>query len=323
MPNQVNTVGATSGNNIQLANVVMDVYSKEVLLAAQPILRFESVAVVQRELMVTPGKTIQFLRYAPLTGKSDIAETATVEAQALSTSTVSVTVSEHVKAVSFTEFLVQSSADDILSQAAIMLGQHYAKDRDRLCRDTLLGASNTIWAKARANRAALTATDYFDVDLVRDACELLATNKAPKINGDAYVCFIHPHQARRLRADSAWINASNYGAPEQIFSGEIGRIEDVRFIQTTHVTYIKKTTQDIWADSADTGDNTAIAIHATVDVYQSIIVGDYALALAEALPVEMRDDGVTDLGRNHKFGYYGIWGTGLIEGGHVAVLETA
>ena len=36
------------------------------------------------------------------------------------------------------------------------------------------------------------------------------------------------HQSRTLRDDPAWINASTYGAPEQLFSGEIGRIDDVR-----------------------------------------------------------------------------------------------
>ena len=36
------------------------------------------------------------------------------------------------------------------------------------------------------------------------------------------------HQSRSLRDDPAWINSSDYGAPEQFFTGEIGRIDDVR-----------------------------------------------------------------------------------------------
>lgn len=318
-----NIAGTTSGSDIKLDNVQLDVYSREILFAAQPVLRFASIAKVQTDLMVTPGQTIKFLRYAPLTGKSEIAETATITPTTMSTSLVSISVQEHAKAVSVSELLLRTSAVDVLSNASTQLGQHYAQQRDRLLRDTLLTGANVIWAKSRANRAAITATDYFDVDLVRDAAELLATFKAPKIGGDAYICFVHPHQGRRLRSDAAWVNAANYGAPGQIFTGEIGRIEDVRFIETTMITYVKKTTQDIWADSADTGDNTAIAANAVADVYQAIVVGDYAIGLAEALPVEMRDNGTVDFGRTHNIAYYGIWGAGLIESSFLAVLETA
>jgi N4-gp56 family major capsid protein len=323
MANQRNTAGATSGDNIKLDNQLLDVWSKEVLFKAQPVLKFESVAQVQTDLQSTPGSTLKFLKYASLTGKSDIAENSTVEASAMSTSLVSISVGEHVKAVQVSELLLRQSQDVVLDRAATLLGMHYGVDRDRLIRDTLLSSGNTLWAKSKANRAALATTDYIDLDLIRDAVEHLATNKAPKFNGDAYICFVHPHQARRLRGDSGWIAVQQYASPENMLNGEIGRFEDVRFIETTNCTYIKKTTQDIWADGADTGDNTAIATHATVDVYQAIIVGDYAVGLAEGLPVELRDNGVEDYGRKHSLAYYGIWGAGIIENGHSFVLETA
>jgi N4-gp56 family major capsid protein len=326
MASQRNIAGTTSGDDIKLDNEILDVYSNEILFQAQPVLKFESIAKTQTELMTTPGSTIKFLRYASLTGKSDIAETAKVVTSTLSTSLVPITVGEHVKAVSVSELLLRQAADNVLDRASTLLGMHYAKDRDRLIRDGLLTTTNVLWSQkggAATSRANLLAGSTFDVNLIRDAVELLATNKAPKFNGDAYVCFVHPHQARYLRSDSAWINVANYATPENMLNGEIGRIEDVRFIETTHVTYIKKTTQNIWADGADTGDDTTIAIHATVDVYQSIIVGDYAIGIAEGLPVEMRDNGVEDFGRSHSLAYYGIWGVGLIEAGHSAILETA
>lgn len=134
---------------------------------------------------------------------------------------------------------------------------------------------------------------------------------------------MHPHQSRKLRDDPSWVNISNYADPNLQLTGEIGRIDDVRFIETTNITMIKKSTQDIWADNEDTGDNTVVATNSATDVYQSIIVGDWAVGIAEGLPVELRDDGVTDFGRKHSLAYYGIWGVGLIESGHVAILETA
>lgn len=327
MANIVTIAGGTTGNFTNLPNEILDVYSQEILFQAQPVMRFESVAQVRTELQTTPGSTIKFLRYASLTGKSDIAETATVEAQALSTSLVSLTVTEHAKAVSVTELLLRQAADDVLTRAATTLGMHYAKDRDRLCRDTLLTSANVLYSQgggAAATRAGLTTNSKFNVDLIRDAVEQLSTNKAPKFGGDAYVCFVHPHQARALRSDTAWVNVNQYNnGGIGIFNGEIGRIEDVRFIETTMVTRIVKNTQQIWADNINTGDSTVVAANPNTDVYQALIVGDWALGLAEALPVEMRDNGVEDYGRKHSVAYYGIWGAGLIESGHVFVLETA
>jgi N4-gp56 family major capsid protein len=323
MANKVNIAGTTSGDNVKLDNAVLDVYAQEIMWSAQPILRFESVATIRTDLSVNPGETIRFLKYNSLTGKSAIAETSKIETDVLSTSTLTITVSEHAKAVAVSEKLLRIAITDVMADAATALGQHYAKNRDALCRDALLANTNVLYAKAKADRASLIATDTFDVDLIRSAVETLATNKAPKFNLDAYVCFVHPHQGRSLRSDAAWINVQNYATPQNMLSGEIGRIEDVRFIETTHVPYVKKATQDIWADSEDTTDNTVVAANTATDVYRAVIVGQNAYGLAVALPVELRDDGIRDFGREHALAYYGIWGAGLIETGHSLVLETA
>lgn len=315
--------GTTSGDFIKLENEVLDVWAQEVLFQAQPNLKFESIVQTRTELGTTPGSTIKFLRYSSLTGKSEIAETDTIVTDSFSTSLLSITVTEHAKAVSFSELLLRQSADNVLDRAATILGMHYARERDRIIRDALLTASTTLYSGDKADRASLTANDTFNLELIRAAVETLATKKAPKFGGDAYICFVHPHQSRKLRSDSGWVNVANYADPSRMINGEIGRIDDVRFIETTQITLIKKNTQDIWADGEDTGDNTVLAANAATDVYQAIIVGDWAAGLAEGLPVELRDDGVHDFGRKQSLAYYWIGGVGLIESGHVAILETA
>jgi N4-gp56 family major capsid protein len=325
MANQMNIAGSTTGDMVQLTNVVLDVYSQEILFEAQPQLRFEAICVKRTELGTMPGNKIKFLKYNALSGKPAIAETAQIETDTISTSTLEIAVTEHAKALSFSEFLLRSAMTNTLQDAAVLLGQHYAKFRDSLVRDALLTGSNVLFADPdnTTSRAQLTAAHKFDVELIRAAVEQLAVNKAPKIDGDAYFCFIHPHQARYLRKDPAWVNVNLYASPDSIKAGEIGRIEDVRFIETTQVPLIKKSTQDVWADNEDTGDNTVIAANTVTDVYRAILVGDYAVGLAEGLPVEMRDDGIHDFGRQRKLAYYGIWGAGLIEEGHSLILETA
>jgi len=327
MPSETVIRGSTSGNYINLPNGFLDVFAQEVLFAAQPALYFESIAVKRTELMTTPGSVIKFLKYSPLSGSPTIAETAATTTKSLSTSTVSITVSEQIQSVRMSEMAIKTSILNIMGDTAQQLGRHYAKyGRDALIRNALLAGTNVLYSQkggAATSRANLVTGSTFDLNLIRDAAETLATNKAPKFNGDAYVCFVHPAQGRDLRADAAWINVADYAAPSNMLNGEIGRIEDVRFVQTTMVTKIKINTQDIWADGEDTTDNTAIAANAATDVYQSIIVGDYAVGIADALPVEMRDNGVEDHGRFHSLAYYGIWGAGIIESGHSVILETA
>ncbi len=323
MANKINIAGATSGDAIQLANVILEVYSQEILFAAQPTLRFMSVVTKRTELGVMPGKTINFLRYAALGGDSTIEETQVIETDTLTTSVIQISVKEHAKAISQSEFLIRTALTDTLQDAAVALGMHYAVGVDSMIRDVLLTGANVLYANDKVNRAALTAADTFNIDLVRAVVELLAVNKAPKFDADGYICFIHPHQSRFIRRDPAWVQVQLYSTPESIKAGEIGRIEDVRFVETTQIPYVKINTQEIWADNKYTGTNTLQAANTVTNVYRAIVCGDYCVGLAEALPVEMRDDGVHDFGRTRKLAYYGIWGAGLIESGFSCILETA
>jgi len=50
----------------------------------------------------------------------------------------------------------------------------------------------------------------------------------------------------------------------------------------------------------------------TADVYESIMIGDNAFGHAISLPVELRDGGVLDFGREHALAWYAIWGLGVI-----------
>lgn len=309
-----------AGAGVPLTNAIMQVYSREIIFQAQPLLRYEQVATIKTELGVLPGLQINLMKYSSLTGSAALTENVNMATDNLSSSQIPITVAERGKAVAVSELLLRSSFTDVLADASRLLGMHMAKDRDGQIRDAILGGGSTIYAGNRANRTLLTGSDTFSVALIREGVEVLATAKAPKFNGDAYICFVHPHQAKYLRADPAWINASNYGAPEQLFRGEIGRIEDVRFIETTQQPYISKVDGSIYADGTDTGVDTTY--NTSYDVYKAVMVGDHAVGLAISLEAEMRDNGVKDFGRTHEIAWYGIWGVGRIETGHICVLET-
>jgi len=123
--------------------------------------------------------------------------------------------------------------------------------------------------------------------------------------------------------------------------GEIGRLYDVVFIETTQVKKLAAnanytTSTDVGAPSSaisvpvkantnpgkggnpESSDYTAEKGYLTgatgnsAEVYESIMIGDNAFGHAISLPVELRDGGVLDFGREHALAWYAIWGLGVI-----------
>jgi len=306
----MNTATASGAGLVPLSGVIQTVYSQEVLLAAQPLLKFDQFAVEKVELNTSPGMTIQFLGYDNIAPGGKLTEGTQMTTKTLSTNTRQITVYEYGNAVATSEFLLQTSFRDVMADAAVLLGRDYATVVDSEERAVLETSTQKVYGGRKASHSTLVAADILDVRAIKDAVEILSTKNIPKVNGDFYVCFVHPHQSRNLRDDNAWINAAQYGDPDRIFNGEIGRIEDVIFIETT----------DLTITPVNTG---AAPVNTTVDTYKSILFGAEAFAKAVALPVEMRDNGIVDFRREHALAWYSIMGFGTLRDYTTVVIETA
>lgn len=320
------TASGAAGGGYQLSQAIMLVYSKEIMFWAQPVLKRDQFAVKKLELGVTPGLTMNMLRYNNLTPGGTLVEGTRMTTQPLTASQIQITVAEKGNAISVTELLLHVSFDDVMASASRLLGMDFAKVLDAELRDAYYGCTNVVYAKARANRNALVNGDKLDTALIKDAVETLKTNDVPQLEGGYYVCFAHPHQLRGLRDDASWISAQNYGAPENLFNGEVGRYEDVIFIESTMNKNGRPVGSnpnyntfgyDATLDKAQTG-----ALGADV-VYAADMFGDNAVGHAISLPVEMRDNGITDFGREHGLAYYAIHGTGRITDINICRMETA
>ena len=211
------TQGQTNGGTL-FSDGVRTVYSKEIEFKALPVMRFSQFATQKTELGVEPGLTISMLTYDNLKLGGSLQEMQNMSTQALSGSMKQITVQEHGNAVSNSELLIQSSFDDIMATTTTLLGRDYAMVMDCELRDVALSGTNIVYANKKANRHSLAATDKLTVATIKDAIEVLATNNAPKYQNQYWICFVHPHQSRDLRDDSAWINASNYGFIPLFFS---------------------------------------------------------------------------------------------------------
>ena len=148
-----------------------------------------------------------------------------------------------------------------------------------------------------------------------------------------------------------------------LFKGEIGRFEDVVFISTTHqgngaagtlslgladnassVTAAKSVQQgapgfELILDG-DAAHGVADGVRGggvvdptgaldqdgqarNIDLFRATMFGDQAYALADSLPVELRDNGVEDFGRKHSLAWYAIYGCGILNENHGVHIITA
>lgn len=310
-----------------------------------PILRFEQFAVKKTELGVMPGLTINFLRYNNLGLAQQLTEGVRLETHALTASQYQITVAEHGFAVAVSELLLNASYDDVMASSARLLGRNMAIYLDLQARNTLYQGTSVQYgydqtaapnAYSRTNlspydlgtqatsRATLGGQNYLTTASVKDVVEQLATKNVPRL-GDTYVAFVHPHQSRRLRDVPEYIEVTKYAAPGNFMLGEIGRLYDCVFIETTQVRKVSggAGTNYVGPDSYDptTGVYTP-ATAGNADRYDALFIGDNAFGHAISLPVELRDGGILDFGREHALAWYGIWGYGVITDQSVMRVET-
>jgi len=329
MGSVLNSAVQTGAGFSQQVNSVRDVFSAEIWYSALPILKFDQFSTKKTELGVQPGRTIQLPKFGNIKRGGRLTEGVRLQTRGMSMSQQSLTVWENGNAIGFTEYLLQTAFFDQLAAASLLLGRDMAVVLDLQLRAAIMLATNTVFANGKASRDLLVAADVMDTRSIKDAVEILETTNSPKWAGDHYICFLHPHQGRGLRDDNDWINASLYAGSQQIYTGEIGRYEDVRFIVTTVMPNGANNAVDTsTGDFVDPGYDANLRVGAgvpanQVNVYQSVMFGEYAYGHATSLPVELRDNGTEDYGREHGLAWYSIWGEGLLETDNSVVIETA
>jgi N4-gp56 family major capsid protein len=270
-----------------------------------------------------------------------------MQTNALTAQQFSITVSEHGYALAVSELLLNASFDDVMASASRLLGRNMALYLDKLSRDTLYSATSTIYGEDRSglsgvnnwyaygvngtSRASMTGSSFLTPRTVKDAVETLSTKNIPRL-GETYVAFVHPHQSRKLRDMPEFIEVTKYAAPGNFMLGEIGRLYDTVFIETTQV---RRTPGG--AGTSYTADTAAAYTvtpgggyitpndytgNGSSDRYDAIFIGDNAFGHAISLPVELRDGGILDFGREHALAWYSIFGLGLITDQAVVIAET-
>lgn len=196
----------------------------------------------KRPIPANGGKTIEFRKFAPLAkATTPLTEGVTPDGKSLTVSTITATVAQYGDYITQSDVLELTSLDNTIIEATKLLGKQAGATLDTVVRNALQAGTNVTYCPkisadgsetAVTSRANLDATAQLTVDVVQQVVAKLRAQNAPTIDGD-YVAIIHPYVAYDLMRDPEWIDAHKYAQPDNLYTGEIGKIAGVRFVQTT------------------------------------------------------------------------------------------
>lgn len=236
----------------------MSTYYDKVFLERAELMLVHSVGAQVKRLERNMGKTVIWNRMTPLAvATTPLTEGTTPTAVAMSTTAVTATVAEYGNWTQTSSFYELTSIDAGLREEVEVMGQNGGETIDTLIRDELDGGGTAQIVNSLA-LTAVTATDIIDGVEVRKAVRTLKLNKALKFEDGHYRAIIPVSVAADLRGDSEWLDAYRYVTPENIKSGEIGRLHGVVFFETNN---------EMVAADAGSGN---------VDVYSTFVFGKNA-----------------------------------------------
>lgn len=214
------------------------------------------------------GKTVEFRRFnlfTPSITSNALTEGVTPSSQAISQAHVEATVGQYGAYVETSDLLDMTSYDPLTANMVELLGEQMGTLVDWITRDAILAGASDQFAGGRANAASLTSADKLTIDEVRKAVRTLKKNKARKFtNGkrEHFICICDPDATYDLQGDTLWQDVSKYNGGEPIYSGEIGRMFGVVFVEST----------ECWID-LKTATGTGLPVNSSYDVHHSVIFG--------------------------------------------------
>jgi N4-gp56 family major capsid protein len=286
-------------------------YDRLAYFALRSELLFDQAADVQPTNQSMPGSSVIFTIFADLAeATSTLAETTDVTPVAMSDTQVTVTLAEYGNTINTTAKLRGTSFLDVDAAAANLIGYNAGDSIDKVVRDVLAGGTNVAYGGGGSTdptgRTSVAAEDIIEANDIRKQTAALRAANVATFNG-YYMGYIHPdvsYDLRRETGNASW-NAPHVNVDTMnIYNGEIGTFESVRFIETPRA----KVFADASNGTASTG---------TIDVYCTHIMGRQALAKAYSqvdgngmVPKVVRGPVVDSLMRFNPIGWYWLGGYG-------------
>ncbi len=285
--------------------------------ALRPELYFDAVADIKPTRQSMVGSSVKF------TIQNDLAVSATplnestdVTPQTLSDSTISVALAEYGSAIQTSALLRGTSFVPLDPIIANVIGYAAGISLDTVAEGVLEAGTNVRYSQGAPARNQVTPSDTFGAADARYVTAKLRGASVPAIGG-FYVGFQHPDVSVDFRSETgaaSWRDPHTYSQPGEIWQGETGVFEGIRWIETPRAPIF-----------ADAGSSTTLT-----DVYASLILGRQALAKTFSStdgngPMPRIAPGpVTDfLRRFTNMGWFWLGGYGLFRQASIYRVESA
>lgn len=249
-------------------------YEQLAYFALRPENYFDAFCDVKPTRQSHPGAAVIFNITSDLSVVSTaINQSVDVDSVAVTDTNVTVTLSEYANVAKSTKKLRGTSYLPVDPILANLIAYNAGVSIDTIVRDVAKGGDNVRYTGAATSRTTVESSDDFGTSVAstgstlvrRSVAELRGANVATI--GGSYVGVIHPDVSFDFRGATGganWRDPHTYSAPENIFNGEIGQFEGVRFIESPRAPVF-----------ADAGSSTTLT-----DVYATLIFGQQALAKA-------------------------------------------
>ena len=224
-------------------------YEKRLLDQAEPLLVHNQFG-DKYPIPANNGKKIEFRKYSALPkALTALTEGVTPAGNSLTVTTVEGTVKQYGDWIQLSDMLQMTAIDNNVVQATKLLSSQAGRTLDTVTREVLAGGTNVIYAPKVVDgaetevlsRSALTPECVLTPVVVMRAAATLEAMNTPKIDG-SYVLIIHPYCRETLQESPGWVDVVKYKEGNNTFSGEIGKIGNVRVVTTSEAKVINDST---------------------------------------------------------------------------------
>jgi len=222
------------------------------LKAARPLLVHLRWAQV-RDIPKNNSMNIKFRRYTLLSAATTaLSEGVSPSGSQLAVTDVPATVAQYGDFITLTDVLQFSTLDPILTETADLLGQQAGNSLDQLCRNVMVAGTTIQYASTSTTTDTVTAGMKLTRNEIREAVRTLQGNNAKKITrmvnatdgfntspiNAAYVGIISHSTLYDLKDETGFIPVEEYATKSDVMEGEVGAIDDVRFVMTTNASTV-------------------------------------------------------------------------------------
>ena len=231
-------------------------YEKRLLDQAEPLLVHNQFG-DKYPIPAGSGKKIEFRKYSALPkALTALTEGVTPAGNSLTATTVEGTVKQYGDWIQLSDMLQMTAIDNNVVQATKLLSSQAGRTLDTVTREVLAGGTNVIYAPKVVDgaetevlsRKTLTTDCVLTPFVVMRAAATLEAMNTPKIDG-CYVLIIHPYCRETLQESPGWVDVVKYKEGNNTFSGEIGKIGDVRVVTTSEAKVINDSTCPVVEES--------------------------------------------------------------------------